>query len=626
MSRGTHVDFNRTNLSIENSICEIIDNCRDSLNDAGKKRIHLVFEQGQKNTEIQLEYPTCVAPNLKDYSKSFSIAIYDEGDGFVDENELHEAFEIIQTNPKPRGKGHTGKFHLGMKEASLNRFHHFSLITKIKSDVKIRSIFYPGEQNSRVYDWEKSGPKENPTDSLPNHLNLPNIKAYMKKEKMITCALLSAARFPMTDATGKKGDFSKLDDFITHMKHFIGVAYHKDLVKGTLEIGIRNSTQKIQTVEPVDLFWSEATPTAIKAYPKKNSVTKNQQYICNEMFGYGILSGVRQKAQVMINGQKNSFYVTPYLVPSDEARTELMKVTTKWDKSRVVDISPPVVSSSGKLFTAQNLQGYTFVRNGRAIIIGNMKNAENYGFYNGISMIESTTKARVRIKIEYESHTGSLDSVFRILPNKDGYQYIDQKVWDAIYTVLTNKIDGNASKNFFPHNKNGPFYENGNAKTRHFNNGIGLSKKNDWCKECNKVYHKKGRKCPERPCAVCKKQMNKKSCTVSLCGNKCTICGKKGHLKTNCPTSKCVTCGNSPCICCPTCKKVKCTCPSPACPTCGKSPCACPCPPFKAVPIGPSAGGYGDEYSVDYCPSQKTQMIALIKKLMKDSKIKKSDL
>jgi hypothetical protein len=625
MTRGTNIDFSRTNLSIENAICEIIDNSRDSCFKNNTKKIHIVFEQGVKNTQVELMYPTDKAPNKKDYSKSFSIAIYDNGLGFSNEGELHDAFQIIQDPKlaKKRAKEDTGKFHLGMKEAALNRFHHFSLITKIGSGLMHRSIRYPGDENSCLYDWDSSKVNNNPSLILPSHLNQKTVEAYMKKNKMKTCGIMSAARKPMTN--NKADEYSKLDDFIAHMGHFIGIAYHKDLVNASLEIKI-GIPSIMKNVEPVDLFWSEATPTAIKNYPSLNpKATGKAKYICEEMYGFGVLSGVRQKAQVRINSIPHHFYVTPYLVPSDEARKELIKVTTKWNKSKVADVEVPDVSSTGKLFSAQNLQGYTFVRSGRTIIIGNMKNAENYGFYNGIRMIESTTKARVRIKVEYEGNR-LLDSEFRILPNKDGYEYITQEVWDAINVILMNNIDGTAAKNFSPHNKIGPFYEKGKPKERHFNDRIGLTKKKDWCKVCKKVYHEKGKKCPERLCTVCDTPMNKNPCTIKKCGHKCTICGKTGH-KAKCPTLKCKICSKLlPCLCCPVCKKLTCICPPPTCPTCSKSPCVCPPPPFLPSNFGPDGMGFGDSYSVDYYPSQKSTMITLIKKMMKDSKIKKSDL
>ena len=624
MTKGTSIDFSRTNLSIENGICEIIDNSRDSCFKAKTKKIHVVFEKGVKNTQVELEYPSDKAPKTEDYSKSFSIAIYDNGRGFSNEQELHDAFQIIQDpkSAKKRAKEDTGKFHLGMKEATLNRFHHFSLITKIGSDLKHRSIRYPGDENSCLYDWDSSKVNNNPSLNLPSHLNQKTVEAYMKKNKMKTCAIMSAARKPMTN---KKGDeFSKMNDFIAHMMHFIGIAYHKDLVDASLEIMIGTSS-KMKNVDPVDLFWSEATPTAIKKYPSPTKTTKKTKYICEEMYGFGVLSGVRQKAQVMINSIPHHFYVTPYLVPSDEARQELKKVTTKWNKSKVADVSIPTVSSTGNLFSAQNLQGYTFVRSGRTIIIGNMKNAENYGFYNGIKMIPSTTKARVRIKVEYEGG-GLLDRVFRILPNKDGYEYITQEVWEAINVILMNKINGISANNFFPHNKIGPFYENGNAKERHYNNGIGLTKKKHWCKVCDKVYHKKGKICPETACTTCNTPMNKNPCTIKKCGHKCTKCGKIGHTKAICPTSMCKACGNVTCACCPACKKPTCVCPPPTCSKCSKPLCVCPPPPFIPTNFGDDGLGFGDQYSVDYYPSHKTTMITLIKKLMKDSKIKKSDL
>ena len=621
MTSGTSIDFSRTNLSIENAICEIIDNSRDSCFKSNTKKIHVVFEQGVKKTQIELEYLTDKSPNMKDYSKSFSIAVYDNGRGFSNEKELHAAFQIIQDPKlaKKRTKEDTGKFHLGMKEATLNRFHHFSLITKIGSDLKHRSIRYPGEQNSCLYDWDAKKVNENPSESLPTHLNLDTIKEYMKNNKMKTCAHMSAARKPMT--TGPD-DYPELTDFIKHMRHFIGIAYQKDLANGKFDMKIGISS-KMEVVEPVDLFWSEATPTTIKNHPKKTT-TPDQTYICEEMYGYGVLSGIRTPAQVMINGTLHPFYVTPYLVPADVARKEFNKVTTKWGKSTIADIDIPEVSSSGKMFGAANLQGYTFVRNGRTIIIGNMLHAENDGFY-GVGVGTANVRTRIRIKIEYDSNPGLLDHVFKLLPNKDGYEFVTPEVWAAVKVVIENNIDGIASKNFDPHNKVAKFFGPGKKKDKHYHETIGIGK--ILCKTCKKVLHEKGTECPRRPCNICSKPMHLKSCTPKKCAHKCAKCGVTGHLKAKCPKSKCPVCKVLPCSCCITCKKSKCVCPPPSCPKCTHAPCTCPPDPFEPGNYGPQIGNsFGDQYGVEYYPAHKPSMITLIQRLMKDANIKKTDL
>jgi hypothetical protein len=628
MTSGTNHDFNRTNLAIESVICEVIDNSKDACDRAGTKKIDIVFYPGEAVVNIEPEFSSDPNPLPKNYSKSFSIAIFDDGGGFVSEQKLHDSFQIIEDpkKAKKRGSGDTGKFHLGMKEATLNHFHHFSLLSSIKGKVKHRSIRYPGELSTCMYDWETGKVNQNPSDKLPSHLNEKAISAYMTSHKMKTCGFMSATRKAMTNHPSD--ELSKLDDFISHMSHFIGIAYHKDLAAGKYEMRI-GKPASMKRVDPVDLFWSEARPKGILAYQKANAkkLTKNQNYICKEMNGYGSLAGLGQKAVVHVNGVACEFTVTPYIVPAHEARTEFNKVTERWGKSKVVDVTIPNVSSSGTMFTAQNLQGFTFVRNGRTVIIGNMRNADNYGFYNGIPHLpDNVVKARVRIKIEYSDDTGEgLDRVFPILPNKDGYAPIRKDAWDAIDTVLLTHIDGSAAGHFDPHNKNAPFFKFKDTK-RHWNSDIGLPDKGKLCKTCKKVIHKKGKTCPKTPCPVCGKKMDHYPCTSTKCGHICTICSKKGHLKTKCPTLKCKTCSSLPCICCASCKKHPCACPPPACTTCSKAPCVCQPPPATPfhVRLHPK---HGDEYSIDeYYPSQRQHMIDLIHELMKQAKLSKKDL
>ena len=107
MVSGTNHDFNRTNLAIESVICEVIDNSKDACDRAGSKKIDIVFFPGKSSVNIEPEFSSQPNPLVKDYSKSFSIAIFDDGDGFADEQKLHESFEIIQDPKKAKKRGAT---------------------------------------------------------------------------------------------------------------------------------------------------------------------------------------------------------------------------------------------------------------------------------------------------------------------------------------------------------------------------------------------------------------------------------------------------------------------------------------------------------------------------------------
>ena len=283
----------------------------------------------------------------------------------------------------------------------------------------------------------------------------------------------------------------------------------------------------------------------------------------------------------------------------------------------------------------ENLQGFTFVRNGRTIIIGNMHNAENYGFYNGINLPSQTSKVPIRIKIEYETTSGSrLDTVFRILPNKNGYEEISEDVWAAINKILLNNIDGIATKNFHPHNKIGPFYKP-RDKSRHWvGDRIGIPKH---CEICKTVIHEKDKTCPRAPCKVCSEPMDKYSCSTSKCMYKCKICSNTGHLESDCPTKKCPGCGEKAtppnCACyCVGCGELNenCSCPDPTCEECGELEKDCTCPPEGAFnipyPTGDEDDNYGRQYLVDFWPGHKESTIKIIKDMMELAKIDKKDL
>ena len=71
MSSGTYIDFSRTNLKIENTICEIIDNSMDSCRRSNTKKIHIMFGKDSEDVEIQKEHPEESNPKIVDFSDHF---------------------------------------------------------------------------------------------------------------------------------------------------------------------------------------------------------------------------------------------------------------------------------------------------------------------------------------------------------------------------------------------------------------------------------------------------------------------------------------------------------------------------------------------------------------------------
>jgi len=634
MASGTYVAFERVRIGIESVICEIVDNSLDKKS----KDVHIIFKRDSKNIEIERDLPHHKT-RKKNCTNSFSISVYDNGTGFKTKDDLHNAFELVQEpgKEKKRAAGDTGKFHIGMKEAALSRFHHFSMFAKIGSNIITRSIVFPGKQNSCVYDWERGKVHSNPSDKVPKHVKIADVEKYMSSNSFTTCAHMTAYRKGKHHTKTEKRDFINLDEFIIHIIQYLGIVYEGELLKKTTKIMVGTKKSDLKEVKPVDLFWSQTTPKKIRGLPKKQpKLSKGQKYYCETIHGFGTVEGERKKCKVKIEGKEIKFYFTPYKIPGDHIRKLIREISPNWGGSDLMLDNPPDISESGNLFKAELLQGFSFYRNGRAIVIGNCSEADNDGFYNGIqpSLPTSNAKTTIRFKIEYDSDEYT-DYAFSLRPNKDGYVSIDPAVWEAIDLAIGNQIDGVKEGCFEPDNRKAPFYRRQQKKHDRFweptpDKRYEKSKKRCSISTC-RSYHPPNIVCPKKPCDICGKELYGSKCTASKCDHKCGKCGKKGHLEINCPKLNCKKCKTNPCSgCCGDCKELqtKCTCLCVKCKSPKLPKCTCPpTPPPPPVPFLVSKDPiHGDYFSVDYYPSDKQGCIDLINKIKSKAGIKKKDL
>ena len=206
--------FSVPSLNFEKALCEIIDNSIDSGNGAPVV-VNVIIQPEQ-------------VPSRR--KNSFRVYIYDNGNGFGSENDLHSAFQLSRVK-KPSKKNKIGCFHWGMKTASLAKYDHFSLITKIGNKFFSRSIRHPGKHNpDEYYIWrsfgiDKSRTNPNPSDKVPAHVGESGITENMKKHDFTTCAVLTCPRgVILTTQTGKR-DITYHDELLNHLNLYFGIIY-----------------------------------------------------------------------------------------------------------------------------------------------------------------------------------------------------------------------------------------------------------------------------------------------------------------------------------------------------------------------------------------------------------------
>jgi len=650
MTKGTYQDWNKVDVKVENVIAELIDNSAIK----NPSVINVVLRKDASKIRVGKFYSDQSSPTYINRSKSFTISVFDKGNGFDSVNDLHEAFEIVQMSgeEKKREDGESGLFHVGMKESTLNRFHHFSMITKIGKGYKHRSIIFPNKQNEFVYDWDPQKINLNPSDLIPPHVERDWILKYMEKDGYTTCAHSSAARSSLTAASEANDecdvDFTNIAAFANTIKTYLGIIYAEDLKNKAYELKVtyfdKDDNPHGQNVKPVDMFWDELTPE--KIYRRKDDTTLSvaNRYKCETMYGLGTFVGKRKEIKTDIAKRNVSFFVTPYLLPRDNIRREFLKIAKVWGGYQALGVDEGSCIESGDIFNAERLQGVTFKRGKRIIVIGNHSNAKNDGFYSlyDFGLGKNFSKTRVRIKIEYEAGNERLDDIFDLKPNKDGYKTIGIKVWKKIMEAFAEPFDGSTRKYFTPHNAERMFFKpNVNSEKRHYNPSASAKSDwgDEWIKECKicMSYHDKDAKCPKRDCSKCGQQLYVSTCTDKKCTYKCKKC-EKNHSEDKCDKDKCSICGelDDNCNICEECTShfddyMNCKCPCNKCDIIFDSNGKCECPPTplpdpEPWPDPEPDPDYGTKMSIEYYPDNKENCIKVINKIMENANLSINEL
>ena len=640
MARGTFQDFNKVDVKIESVIAELVDN---SIARENVSRIDVVFKRDSDGVRIGRNLPHHESPLIQDFSDGFSMSVFNDGQGFESAEMLHSSFELVKEPGQEinRRQNESGLFHVGMKESTLNKYHHFSIIANIDGEQQTRSIIFPGHQNEFVYDW-KPYPSLgiNPSNTAPSHIDIAWINRYMQEHNFVTCGHASAAREILClEGEPNKTDINFIQDFADTIVNFLGIIYSKDLVDRMYDLNVVTisddgiSTSRV--VKPIDMFWDQTTPENIRSRATDPSLTEHQKYLCETLHGYGTLKGHTKEIEVDFDNVLTKFKVTPYLLPHEQIRDKLQEISTTWNGYKLIN-NPGSTINSGSIFASESLQGCTFIRSGRTIVIGNHNSADNDGFYKlfDYGFTQSNTKTRLRIKVEYDMGSYT-DRLFDLKPNKDGYKEIKSTVWKKIIAALRSPVDGRSRGHFFPHDREVPFFVKGD-RDRHYDGHV--NRKDTWFRKsaiklCTiqgcRTFHGKNQNCPKRPCGTCGSSLYSSECTATTCMHICENpeCGERGHTVENCPLNLCENCNQQICICCSGCNANPCIC---VCSDCDANPCECeetmPNPPPPRPQPGMEDDMYGSFKKIRYYPDNKENTVLAIKAIMDDADISIEDL
>jgi hypothetical protein len=659
---GKH--FDRSEVKTESIVAELIDN---SASKGNAQNITVYLMRDVENAEFCKEVETEGPPN---FGTSFSISVVDDGDGFESVQKLHSDFKLtkLPDEEEEREEGEQGLFFVGMKEASLNKYHHFSMFARIDGEIHSRSIRFPGNEQDWLYEW-KENPDDgnNPSPIIPQHLaNHEWLQTKLQSDGWTTIAHASVARENLSEHAYSTDYHQSLDEFQESLSIFLGIVYRQSLKKEEFNLKIvrlnQEGIERVLTVKPVDLFLENWTPQKIIQHVDSlDNLSPDDIYIAKSIAGFGTLKGTTSPIEFDFKGGTVKVSFTPYLMPRPKIQKKLLALLggeINGERMFIEGSDEELGFSqySERLWKSENVQGFSFSRSGRTIVIGNHDKAENYGFYNleelGFKM--NFTKTRVRFHVEYEIDRYN-DLAFKLFMNKNGYKKIVKRFFKIAMEKLKNSyIDGIQRKHNPPHNINAVFFETGTTP-RHFHTAYtaNISKpfSNDRLRNCtvpgcNSIHHGSTASdaestCPKRSCKVCGRSQYSTDCTDTYCTYRCTIeeCPSPvGHLEQNCPTLNCNRCGRNQendCICCavcntPTTSNICLVCP---CDVCGDNfaddgscNCAPPEPEPPTVWEEEEPDQYGQISLTEFYSNNKSHSLAAIKGIMDKANLTKEDL
>ena len=286
--------FDTPEIALEDIICEIIDNS------IAAKATHIHVQIGNDT-------------NVEDGEPSLNFDVFDNGTKVKDkpwtEDDIQKAFEIEYdpNNPPIRSEGETGKFHVGMKIATLSKFDTVSMVTLLADDKFLEYHgTYPSMQRIKDDIDNRYGLENNPSSNPPVTVNSTDMVTLLKDKKMCTWVGGRSPRVALLFGN-KANDREYKANYLKHLRTYLGIIYQLYLEENDFKLTLGQWNTKIS---PVDPFWENFSTENLRIYA--SSLTdETQKKIVNNLARFGTLA--QKENPFTIDGSTMS--VQGFIVP-----------------------------------------------------------------------------------------------------------------------------------------------------------------------------------------------------------------------------------------------------------------------------------------------------------------------
>ena len=409
-----------------------------------------------------------------------AVIIYDNGNGFIDEENMDASFELSNRPGFGGENSRIGKFNIGLKLTPLSRC----------DAVIAHSVATNGQPLYRCLDKLVIKEKGNygtikvMEDSLLNR----HIQDKIALDGWSTAiAMTRFTRRPEMEGFS----VNEKRKYGNHITSFLGLIYEEYLKENIVEIEMHDNK-----VTPKDPFWKSFTPRAINEALQldvnQGGYAPGHKYKMECFREWGTISTPRMPITIEHEGATHIIHVTGYSVPHTMYRGVIPDAYS--DNSFWT--GPP--GQNATRLRAKNLSGLYFYRNGRCVCFGNTGPDSNDGWYSLLSNVESYHHI-TRFRVEYPD---TLDDWIGLAPNKDRVnppsEFFDKFKASMNVVVEIPELRGVLSnpEKFFIAN-----YDK-EARTRKclagLNSKFGGSQIEKECPHCNE-WHYKLTICPQKP-------------------------------------------------------------------------------------------------------------------------------
>ena len=328
-----------------------------------------------------------------------AIIVYDDGNGFIDEENMDASFELSNRPGHGGENARIGKFNIGLKLTPLSRCDTV-IAHSIGNDGQMlyRCLDKPAIRRNGVYGTIK---KRDET-ALNQHI----------VDSMILDGWKTAIAMTNFRKRPEIQGFSIADkqSYGKHITTYLGLIYANFLRRKYVEIKMHG-----EMVVPKDPFWSSFTPTEIvrrlelPVGEEEGYESDEHKYIMECFIEWGTVSTPTRDIVIEVDGGEHIISVTGYSIPPTAIRgqiPELYRYDCFW--------TGPSNQETATL-RAKNLSGLYFYRNGRCVCFGNTGPDSNDGWYSLVRNVEPHHHI-TRFHVEFPE---SLDDWIGLAPNKD---------------------------------------------------------------------------------------------------------------------------------------------------------------------------------------------------------------